>query len=86
MKKEVIKIMLGWVESNELIETTADKLLNLFNVSGSLPSDEEIRKYASNYSQNWSENKIQKSIAYTAYHRGCKRIIRLFNSKFIINN
>jgi hypothetical protein len=30
MKKEIIKIMLGWIENNEPIETTADKLLYLF--------------------------------------------------------
>lgn len=30
MRDKVIKIMLGWIESNESIETTADKLLNLF--------------------------------------------------------
>jgi hypothetical protein len=33
MKEKVIKIMLGWVENNEPIETTADKLLALFGVS-----------------------------------------------------
>jgi len=32
MKEKVIKIMLGWVENNEPIETTADKLLDLFAV------------------------------------------------------
>lgn len=37
MKEEVIKIMLGWIEHNEPIETMADKLLNLFNVSDPLP-------------------------------------------------
>jgi hypothetical protein len=37
MKEEIIKIMLGWIEHNEPIETTADKLLDLFAVSGSLP-------------------------------------------------
>jgi hypothetical protein len=33
MKEKVIKIMLGWIENNESIETTADKLLDLFGVS-----------------------------------------------------
>jgi len=33
MKEEVIKIMLGWIEHNEPIEATADKLLDLFSVS-----------------------------------------------------
>ena len=28
-KDEVIKIMLGWIENNEPIETTADKILDL---------------------------------------------------------
>jgi len=32
MKDKVIKIMLGWIEHNEPIETTADKLLDLFGV------------------------------------------------------
>jgi len=35
MKEEIIKIMLGWIEHKEPIETTADKLLDLFAVSGS---------------------------------------------------
>lgn len=39
MKEEIIKIMLGWIEHNEPIETTADKLLDLFDVSGSLRPD-----------------------------------------------
>lgn len=34
MKEKIIKIMLGWIENNEPIETTADKLLDLFAVSG----------------------------------------------------
>ena len=33
MKDKVIKIMLGWIEHNEPIETTADKILDLFGVS-----------------------------------------------------
>ena len=33
IKKSVIEIMLGWVEHNESIEITADKLINLFNAS-----------------------------------------------------
>jgi hypothetical protein len=32
MKEKIIKIMLGWIEHNEPIETTADKLLDLFAV------------------------------------------------------
>jgi hypothetical protein len=44
MKEKVIKIMLGWVENNEPIETTADKLLDLFAVSGSLPCSCENQK------------------------------------------
>jgi hypothetical protein len=35
MKENVIKIMLGWIENNEPIETTADKLLDLFAINGS---------------------------------------------------
>lgn len=34
MKEKIIKIMLGWIENNEPIETTANKLLDLFAVSG----------------------------------------------------
>jgi hypothetical protein len=33
MKEKVIEIMLGWVQHNEPIEATADKLLDLFAVS-----------------------------------------------------
>jgi hypothetical protein len=33
MKEEIIKIMLGWIENNEPIETTSDKILDLFGVS-----------------------------------------------------
>ena len=32
MKEKIIKIMLGWIENNESIENTADKLLDLFAV------------------------------------------------------
>ena len=32
MKEKIIKIMLGWIENNEPIESTADKLLDLFAV------------------------------------------------------
>ena len=32
MKEKIIKIMLGWIENNEPIENTADKLLDLFAV------------------------------------------------------
>ena len=46
MKEKVIKIMLGWIEHNEPIETTADKLLDLFEEI-KLPTDEEISNEAS---------------------------------------
>lgn len=36
MKEKIIKIMLGWVENNEPIETTADKILGLFAVISSV--------------------------------------------------
>lgn len=45
MKEKVIKIMLGWIENNEPIETTADKLLDLFAVSGLLPAAEELNPF-----------------------------------------
>lgn len=44
MKKKVIKIMLGWIEHNEPIETTADKLLDLFNVSGQSKNEDKKKK------------------------------------------
>ena len=43
MKEKVIKIMLGWVENHEPIETTADKLLDLFVVSG---QSEQLKAFA----------------------------------------
>lgn len=45
MKDKVIKIMLGWIEHNEPIETTADKLLDLFAVSGSF-SQKDMENFA----------------------------------------
>lgn len=42
MKEKIIKILLGWVEHNEPIETTSDRLLYLF-------TDD----YAKGYKKGW---------------------------------
>lgn len=39
MKDKIKQTMLGWVEHNEPLDTTADKILALFSVSGALPTD-----------------------------------------------
>ena len=53
MKEKVIKIMLGWVENNEPIETTADKLLDLFVVSGSVCQCKVNRMIVRHEDKDW---------------------------------
>jgi hypothetical protein len=53
MKDKVIKIMLGWVEKNEPIETTADKLLDLFAVSGSVCQCKVNRMIVRHEDKDW---------------------------------
>jgi len=60
MKEEIIKIMLGWVERNEPIETTADKLLLLFSIS----KRHLIENILDDVKQSHSEYAVEKIESY----------------------
>jgi len=56
MKEKVIKIMLGWVENNEPIETTVGKILDLFAVRGSVCQCKVNRMIVRHEDKDWCNN------------------------------
>lgn len=77
MKEQMLQILNEVSKGEKSPELAQTEILGLFSVSGSLFSEDKINGFADNYSQNWSEDDIHKSIALTCYRRGFKKALWL---------
>ncbi len=66
--------------------TAVDRIISLLEqqrekVKAAILNDKEIREFAHNWSEGFGTEHANRSIAYTSYHRGCKRIIKLLTNQ-----